>query len=345
MGNVGLIKVTALWKCFIYPVILVSGAYIFDVALGFNAKAQAQALSAYPQKPLRLVVPFAPGGTADLLGRFVAQMLSSRYRQSVVVDNKGGAGGALGSDIVAKSNPDGYSIILSNAASHASVVAINKKLPYDALHDFSHAALICVIPQTFVVNKDFPATQLDEFIAYAKHEPGKLSYGTAGMGSMGHFSGELLKVLAGIQLTHVAYKGTAPASIDLIANRVQAMFQNGPESQNAIRNGLIRLLAVTGEKRSLLFPDTPTFVESGFKHFVSYTWYGLSFPRATPEPIVQLLNQSVNQALAEPSSLKRLSELGVEPRAMSVRQYTQFVATEIAKFRDIAQRANILAPD
>ncbi len=295
----------------------------------------------YPHKPLRLVVTFAPGGTADLLGRVVGQELSVRLAQAVVIDNKAGAGGALGSDIVAKATPDGYTLVLSNAAAHASVTAINKKLPYDAVRDFAHIGLICVIPQTFVVYKDFPATTLEAFIIEAKRTPGKINFGTAGIGSMGHFAGELLKVSAGIDIHHVPYKGTAPANIDLIANRVQAMFQNGPEAQTHIRAGSIKLLAVTGDKRSPQFPDTPTFIEAGLPAFVTYTWYGLSAPRGTPAALVATLNKHLNAILGQPAINKRLTELGVEVRATTPTDYERFVASEVKKFQDVARRAKI----
>ena len=299
------------------------------------------AQSVYPHKPLRLVVTFAPGGTADLLGRVVGQALSVRLAQAVVIDNKAGAGGALGSDIVAKATPDGYTLVLSNAAAHASVTAINKKLPYDAVRDFAHIGLICVIPQTFVVYKDFPATTLEAFIIEAKRTPGKINFGTAGIGSMGHFAGELLKVGAGIDIHHVPYKGTAPANIDLIANRVQAMFQNGPEAQTHIRAGSIKLLAVTGDKRSPQFPDTPTFIEAGLPAFVTYTWYGLSAPRGTPAALVATLNKHLNAILGQPAINKRLTELGVEVRATTPTDYERFVAGEVKKFQDVARRAKI----
>jgi tripartite-type tricarboxylate transporter receptor subunit TctC len=304
--------------------------FISAALLLFTAVSAAQ--PTYPQKPLRLVVTFAPGGTADLLGRVIGQELGTRIAQPVVIDNKAGAGGALGSDIVAKATPDGYSLVLSNAASHASVTAINKNLPYDAVRDFAHIGLICVIAQTFVVHKDFPPATLEAFIAEAKRAPGKINFGTAGVGSMGHFAGELLKVSAGIDMHHVAYKGTAPANIDLIANRVQAMFQNGPEAQTHIRTGSIKLLAVTGDKRSPQFPDAPTFIEAGLPAFVTYTWYGMSAPRGTPAAIVATLNKHLNNALAQPAINKRLTELGVEVRATSPAEYERFVASEVKKF-------------
>jgi tripartite-type tricarboxylate transporter receptor subunit TctC len=305
----------------------------------FSANAAAQ--TAYPTKPLRLVVTFTAGGTADLLGRTVGQELSQRLGQPVVIDNKAGAGGVLGSDLVAKAAPDGYTLVLSNAASQASATAINKHMPYDAERDFAHITVICVMPQTFVVPRDFPANTLEAFIAEAKRAPGKINFGTAGIGSMGHFAGELMKVSAGIDMRHVPYKGTAPANIDLIANRVQAMFQNGPEAVAHIRAGSIKLLAVTGDKRSHQFPDTPTFIEAGVPGFVTYSWYGLSAPRGTPAAIVATLNKHVRDILTQPAINKRFTDLGLELRPTSSAEFTRFVGTEIKKFQDLARRAKI----
>lgn len=314
---------------------------LLPVMMGLALPATSAAQNLYPAKPLRLVVTFPAGGTADLLGRIIGQEMAQRLNQPVVIDNKGGVGGVLGSDLVAKAAPDGYTLVLSNAAAHASATAINKNMPYDAVRDFAHISLICVIPQTFVVHKDFPAASLEAFIAEAKRNPGKINFGTAGVGSMGHFAGELLKVTAGIDIRHVPYKGTAPANIDLIANRVQMMFQNGPEAQTHIRAGSIKLLAVTGDRRSPQFPDTPTFIEAGLPTFVTYTWYGMSAPRGTPAAIVATLNKQLNTILGQPSINKRLTELGVEVRVTTAADYARFVASEGKKFQDVAKRAKI----
>lgn len=314
---------------------------IFFLVLFAAAVANAGAQVAYPVKPIRLIVTFTPGGTADLLGRTLGQELAQRTGQTVVVDNKAGAGGVLGSDLAAKAAPDGYTLVLSNAASHASATAINKHMPYDPERDFAHIGVVCVMPQTFVVPRDFPANTLEGFVAEAKRAPGKLNFGTAGIGSMGHFAGELMKVSAGIDMRHVPYKGTAPANIDLIANRVQAMFQNGPEAVAHIRAGSIKLLAVTGDKRSPQFPDTPTFIEAGVPGFVTYSWYGLSAPRGTPPAIVATLNRQLNDILSQPAINKRLTDLGLELRPVSSAEFTRFVAAEIKKFQDVARRAKI----
>ena len=313
--------------------------FLFAILAAVTASAAAQ--SAYPVKPIRLVVTFTPGGTADLLGRTLGQELAQRTGQTVVVDNKAGAGGVLGSDLVAKAAPDGYTLVLSNAASHASATAINKHMPYDPERDFAHIGVVCVMPQTFVVPRDFPANTLEGFIAEAKRVPGKLNFGTAGIGSMGHFAGELMKVSAGIDMRHVPYKGTAPANIDLIANRVQAMFQNGPEAVAHIRAGSIKLLAVTGDKRSHQFPDTPTFIEAGVPGFITYSWYAMSAPRGTPPAIIATLNRHLNDILTQPAINKRLTDLGLELRPTSPAEFTRFVSSEVKKFQEVARRAKI----
>ncbi|HSQ05671.1 MAG TPA: tripartite tricarboxylate transporter substrate-binding protein, partial [Burkholderiales bacterium] len=233
--------------------------------IGNAPAASAAGDGAYPTKPLRLVIPFAAGGTTDLLGRIVGQGIAMQIGQSVVLNNRAGAGGMLGADLVAKAPADGYTLILSNAASHGVAPSIHRKMPYDADRDFAHIALVGLLPQFLVVSSAFPPTTLKELLAEARRSPGKASYGSAGVGSIGNFSGELFKRLAGIDLVHVPYKGTAPATVDLIANRVQIMFQNAPEAAPHIRAGSMRLLAVTGERRSPQFPDAPTFVEEGVK--------------------------------------------------------------------------------
>jgi len=225
---------------------------VLVLCIGTLVSGGSTAQSAYPSKPLRLVVPFAAGGTTDLLGRFVGQALSAQVGQPVVIDNRGGAGGMLGAALVAKAPADGYTLILSNAASHGVAPSLHRKIAYDADRDFSHIGIIGLLPQFFVTNRSVPAANLKALLAEARRAPGKMSYGSAGPGSIGNFSAELLKRLAGIEMVHVPYKGTAPATIDLLANRVQVMFQNAPEAAPHIRAGTLKLLAVTGERPASL---------------------------------------------------------------------------------------------
>lgn len=310
-------------------------------AAAADASGTAASARSFPQRPLRLVVPFTSGGTADLMGRFVAQELATRFGQTVVVDNRAGAGATLGSDLVAKAIADGYTLLVSNAASHAVAPSLYRKMPYDAQADFAHVALIGVTPQLFVVNNAQPARSLRAFISDAKRQPGRLHFGTAGVGSIGHFAGELLKRSAGIDLVHVAYRGTAPATTDLVGNRVQAMFQNPPEAAPHVRAGTFRLLAATGDRRAPLFPETPTFIEEGVAGFVTFTWYGVSAPRGTPAAVVARLHQAITEALGSGPLGARLAELGVEHRPYSPAAFTAFVGAEVERFRRIAADAGI----
>lgn len=313
---------------------------VFVLGIGTLVAGRSTAQTAYPSKPLRLVIPFAAGGTTDLLGRIIGQALSVQVGQPVVLDNRGGAGGTLGAALVAKAPADGYTLILSNAASHGVAPSLHKKIPYDADRDFSHIGIVGLLPQFFVSNRSVAAANLKELIAEARRAPGKISYGSAGSGSIGNFSAELLKRLAGIEMVHVPYKGTAPATVDLIANRVQVMFQNAPEAAPHIRAGTLKLLAVTGERRSPQFPDAPTFVEEGVK-LVNYTWYGLSAPAGTPGTAVAFLDQALTVVLGQPAIKARLAELGFETRRLSPQGYQQFVRSEVLKFVDVARKARI----
>jgi tripartite-type tricarboxylate transporter receptor subunit TctC len=309
------------------------------------AHAAYAATPAYPTRPLRLIVTFPAGGTADLLGRVVGQEMGTVLGQPVVVDNRGGAGGALGADIVAKAPNDGYSLVLSNAASHGVAPSLHRKLPYDAVKDFSHVGLITVIPQFFVASKGFAPATFKAFLAEARRAPRSIHFGTAGPGSIGHFAGELLKQTAKIDIVHVPYKGTAPATTDLIANRVQVMFQNAPEAGPHIRSGALRLLAVTSERRHPQFPDAPTMLEEGMEGFVSATWYGLSSAPGTPAEIVKTLSDALAKALAQPATHTRLTQAGFELRSSSPADYRRFIEAEVKKFKTIADRAGIKPED
>jgi tripartite-type tricarboxylate transporter receptor subunit TctC len=315
------------------------------LVIAASAHTTFAATPAYPTKPLRLIVTFAAGGTADLLGRIVGQEMSAQLGQVVVLDNRPGAGGALGADIVAKAPSDGYNLVLSNAASHGVAPSLHRKLPYDAVKDFSHIGLITVIPQFFVASKGFAPATLKAFLAEAKRAPGTIHFGTAGPGSIGHFAGELLKQTAKVDIVHIPYKGTAPATTDLIANRVQVMFQNAPEAGPHIRSGALRLLAVTSERRHPQFPDAPTMLEEGMEGFVSATWYGLSSAPGTPAEIVKVLSDALAKALAQPATKTRLTQAGFELRSSSPADYRRFIEAEVKKFKTIAERAGIKPED
>ncbi len=303
------------------------------------AEAQGQP---WPTRPLRLIVPFAPGATADLLGRMVGQRLNEELGQPVVVENRAGAGATLGSQIVAQAAPDGYTLLLSNAASQGTAPAMGR-VPYDPVADFAHVTLVGTIAQYLVINPTVPAQTLAEFIALVRTHPGRYNLGTAGNGSIGHFAGALFMARAQLDMVIVPYGGTAPATRDLLAGNVHAVFQNAPEAGPHVRDNRLRLLAVTGEARESDFPQTPTFVEGGFPGFVNYTWYGVSAPRGTSEAIVQRLNTAMLKALASPAMRDTLRNIGVVPAQTTPAQYTAFVAAEIEKFSRLAQSTGIRA--
>ena len=317
------------------------GCLLFATLLAIAAALPAAAQT-WPLRPIRLVVPFAPGATADLLGRMVGQRLNEDLGQSVIVENRAGAGATLGSQLVAQAAPDGYTLLLSNAASQGTAPAMGR-VPYDPVADFAHVALVGTIAQYLVIHPAVPAQTLPEFIAHVRANPGRLNLGTAGNGSIGHFAGALFMSRAQLDMVIVPYGGTAPATRDLLAGNVQAVFQNAPEAGPHVRDGRLRLLGVTGEAREADFPAIPTFNESAFPGFVNYTWYGLSAPRATPEAIVQRLNAGLNRALASPAMRDHLRNIGVTPGQTTTAQYTAFVAAEIDKFRRLAQATGIRA--
>ncbi|SFK55077.1 Bug family tripartite tricarboxylate transporter substrate binding protein [Falsiroseomonas stagni] len=296
----------------------------------------------WPTRPLRLIVPFAPGATADLLGRMVGQRLNEELGQPVVVENRAGAGATLGSQVVAQAAPDGYTLLLSNAASQGTAPAMGR-VPYDPVADFAHVALVGTIAQYLVVNPAVPARDLASFIALVRAHPGRYNLGTAGNGSIGHFAGALFMSRAQLDMVIVPYGGTAPATRDLLAGNVHAVFQNAPEAGPHVRDNRLRLLAVTGEAREEDFPQVPTFVEGGFPGFVNYTWYGLSAPRGTPDAVVQRLNAAMLRALATPAMRDTLRNIGVMAGHTTPAQYTAFVAAEVAKFTRLAQSTGIRA--
>src|SRR5215470_5375910 len=250
------------------------------------SEASAQA---WPEKTVRIVVPFAPGGTADTLGRLVAQKLSETFKESFIVENRGGAGGVVGSELVAKAAPDGYTLVVSGVASHCIAPALSKNFPFDPLKDFTHIALFGGPPGVLVVNPSVPAQNLKQFIAYAKKEGGKLAYGSPGNGTQGHLIAEQLKQVAGIEMTHVPYKGASLAVADLIAGHVPVTSTTLTTAATQIKAGKAHALAVSSAKRVPEFPDVPTFAELGFPELTASIWFSLSGPAGLPPEIVTRL--------------------------------------------------------
>ena len=301
--------------------------------------AQAAAQT-YPTKPVRLMVPFVPGGNTDIIARVVAPEMSKALGQQLVIENRGGAGSTIGTEVVAKSPPDGYTLLLVSAA-HVINPAMIKKLPYDSIRDFAPISVVADVPTAFAIHPTLPVKNVKEFIALAKARPGQLNYSTAGRGTVGHLSAELLSSIAQIKMVHIAYKGTGQSITDLIAGHVQLQFSSMPAVINHARAGKLRLLAQTGEKRSAAAKDVPTMLESGVKGFVVSSGFGLLAPAGTPRPVIDRVHGALLKALAEPNVRNNLSGQGAEPVGNTPEAYDAFNKAEIAKWIKVARGAGI----
>ena len=299
--------------------------------------AQAQA---YPSKPIRFVVPVSAGGGADTLGRNVTERWAKLLGQSFIVDNQAGGGGAIACQNVARAVPDGYTLIQGYVATHGTSPA-TRKLNYDAVKDFTPIGMIGGTANVLVVNAALPPKTIQEFIAYLKANPGKLSYGSAGPGSLTHLTMELFKAQLNSFMVHIPYRGVAPAFVDLIGGQTQAMFPGLAGAMPHIRSGRVRPLAVTGLTRHPLLKDVPTLDESGFKGFDAMQWYGVMGPAGMPAAVVKTLNESLNQVLRMPDLREKISGEAVEPLPMSPEQFGQFVVTDIARWTKLAKERNI----
>jgi tripartite-type tricarboxylate transporter receptor subunit TctC len=300
----------------------------------FAASAFAQN---WPAKPVRVVVPFAPGGTADTLGRIVANKLSESFGQSFVVENRAGAGGIIGSELVAKSAPDGYMLVVSGVASHAVAPALSAKLPFDPVKDFTHIALFGGPPSVFAIHPSIPAKTLKEFIALAKAQPGALTYGSPGNGTQGHLIAELLKQTAGINIAHVPYKGASGAVTDLIAGHIHAVSTTLTTAGAQIRAGRARALAISSAARLPDYPGVPTFRELGYPQLVASIWFSLSGPAGMPADIVTRLNTEVRRILQLPDVRERLRPDGIEPGTLDAKAFTEFVAAEVKRWGPVVR--------
>ena len=289
----------------------------------------------YPSKPVKLVVPFPPGGSLDLAGRLIAQKLTEMWGQSVVVENKPGAGGNIGADYVAKSPPDGYTILLGALSTHAVNPSLYKSMPYDAAKDFAPITLIAITPNVLVVNASLPVNNVKEFLAYAKANSGKIAFGSGSNGSAGHLAGELFKVETGVDATHIPYKGGAPATQALLAGDTQFMFDNLANAMAQVKAGKLKALAVTTAQRSPLVPDLPTMAEAGLPGFDISTWYGLFAPAGTPAPVVAKWNSDVTRILTAPDVRAKLMADGADPSPDTPEQFAQMISRELAKYARI----------
>ncbi|MBP6769123.1 MAG: tripartite tricarboxylate transporter substrate binding protein [Reyranella sp.] len=299
----------------------------------------APALAQYPDKPVKLVVPFPPGGPTDVFARVLSVALGEQLGQQVVIENKGGAGGTVGTEQVAKSRPDGYTLLFGTAATHGINVSLYNQLPYDPLKDFELVALAGLVPMVLLVPPEQPRT-LPELIAKLKAEKGKSSYASSGNGTTNHLAGELFKTRAGIEATHVPYRGSGPALQDLMGGRVTFMFDSFGTSLEQIKAGKLYAVVIMADKRSQARPDVPTAAEAGLADFVGGTWNIVAVPAGTPKPIVDRLNAAINKALVSSAVAERLQQLGIEAVTDSTPASTRaFVTAEIAKWRDVIRAA------
>jgi len=309
------------------------------VALALPA-AQALAQKSYPNKAIRMIVPFAPGGSNDIMGRLVAAKLTESMGQQVVVDNRPGASGIVGTDLAAKSAPDGYTVLVMSLTFTVNP-SIRSKLPYDTEKDLVPVTLIASAPLILVVHPSLPVKSVKEFIAYAKANPGKLNFGSGGPGSTPHLAGEMLKTMAGLEMIHVPYKGGGPALADLVGGQIQLMLENIPSTLPFVKSGKLRVLAVTSKKRSPTVPDVPTLDEAALKGYELTGWNGLFVPRGTPRAIVNQLHAETVKALAAPDLKERLAAMSAEPGGESPEKFAVFVKAEIRKWAKIAKEAGL----
>lgn len=313
------------------------------LALSTLSSAPVWAQEAWPSKPIRFVVPFAAGGTSDILARLIGERLQASLKQTVVIDNKAGAGGVIGADVVAKSAPDGYTMLIGTISSHAINPALQAKMPYNATTDFAHVLLLGSISNVLLVGADQPYKTVKELVAAAKAKPASIAFASAGQGSSQHMSGETFKLLAGAELTHVPYKGSAPAIQDVIGGQVPMSFETVTVALPHIQSGKVRALAVTSAQRSPALPNTPTLHESGVPGFDVASWQALYMPAGTPPAIVQRMNAEVEKILAQPDVKARIETLGLMHTANTPEQFASFGKAEIAKWVKVVKDGKVKA--
>ena len=295
----------------------------------------------YPSKPARMIVPYPPGGSADILARAIGAKVGEGLGQPVVIDNRPGAGTIIGTEATAKSAPDGYTFMLGTVSSHAINPALNPKLPFDPVKDFTPLSLVASIPFAMIVHPSVAAKSVQEFVALAKAKPGQINYSSAGTGTSNHLAGELLKSMAGIDLVHVPYKGSAPALNDLIAGQVSMMFDLVLTAAPHIKSGAARGLAVTGSQRSPVLPELPTVAESGLPGYEVSAWFGIFAPAGLPQPVAQRLNAEFVKVMREPDLKQRLASLGADPLTSSPEQFSAYLRSEIDKWAKVVKASGM----
>lgn len=307
---------------------------------GFLAAPAAASTGTYPDKPIHLLVAFSTGGVLDTLARTMASELSARYGQSIVVENRTGASGNIGTDLLARAKPDGYTIGMGTIATHGINPALyGERLPYDPVKGFTPLALLAEQTNIVLVNNDLPVTSIPTLIEYLRANPGKVAYGSAGNGSSQHLSGQLFKLAAGVELLHVPYRGSVPALTDLVSGQVQLMFVDVPAALPFIKSGKVRPIAVTAAHRSSAFPDLPTVAEQGLEGFNVRAWFGVLAPADTPAPIAEKLSADMIAAVQQPAIRERLEALGMDIKTLDGPAFGQFIQDEIARWDEIVKRS------
>jgi tripartite-type tricarboxylate transporter receptor subunit TctC len=298
------------------------------------------AFSQYPQRAIKLIVPFPPAGATDIVGRIVAQKLSERLGQAVVVENRPGAGGSIGSDLVAKSPPDGYTLLMATSSTHSIGPAL-QKLPYDPIKDFAQITQVATVPDVLVVSPKLPVANVKELIAYARERPGKLNFASSGIGTVVHLNGELFKMLTGLDIVHVPYKGTALSIPDLASGNVSILFDSLASAMPNIKAGTVKALAINAARRSPLLPDVPTLAEAGLPAFDRHTWFGMFAPAGTPAEIVRRIQTEVVAALKAPDLRERFDAVGAEPVGSTTEQFVERIRSDGVRWAEVIKAGNV----
>lgn len=314
---------------------------LFAVLAASAVLVGSAAAQTYPAKPVKLIVPFPPGGNTDIVGRLIADKLSTSLGQQVYVENRGGAGGTIGAEAAAKSPNDGYTLFFSTTGTLASAPSMQPNLRYDPVKDFAPIATLANAPVVVLVRDDLPAKTLAELIQLAKAKPGTLKFGSAGTGHFVHIAGEMFKSAAHVDMLHVPYKGVSQALVDMLGGRIDVMFDAPAQYEPHLRTGKVRALAVAAPKRLSRLPDVPTTAEAGLPGYVLASWFGLAAPAGTPAEIVNRINADVQKALAAPDVVETMAKLGLEPGGGTPRQYAEMIVDDLAQWRAAVKAAGI----
>jgi tripartite-type tricarboxylate transporter receptor subunit TctC len=312
-------------------------AMLLLVMLAAVPATHAATSDAYPNRPIRLLVGVPPGGANDFVARAIAQQLTEQLGQSVVVENRGGAGGNIAADFVAKSAPDGYTLFLSVIGTMAINPSLYPSMPFDSIKDFATISQLTSMPQVMLVHPSIPAKNLPEFIAYAKKNPDKISFASGGSGTATHLAAELFKTMAGVEMVHVPYKGNGPATVDLLSGRVTVMFDQIATALPSVRDGRLNAMGVSTAKRSPAAPDIPTIAEAGLPGYDVTTWHGLVAPAGTPRPIIDRLHDEVVKALNSPMVKERFAAAGIVPVSSTPEQFAAFTQAEVVRWRAVVK--------